>query len=91
MPTVVTKRCMSDQQDTASATLNLNAHSCCSQRSTLSSVSQSTQMDAATAVGTEVSTNTKAAAGEKGITIDYSALYVHTKQSLLTMSTECWE
>ena len=54
MPTVVRKRRMSDQQDTANATLNLNAHSHCSQRSTLSSVSQSTRMDAATAVGTEV-------------------------------------
>ena len=48
MRTVVTKRCMSDQQDTASATLI-----------------------------TEVTTITKAAGGQKGRCIDYSALLPH--------------
>ena len=39
-------------------------------------VSRSTRMDAAAAVGTENSTLTTAA-GEKGVTIDYSALRPH--------------
>ena len=29
--------------------------------------------------------------GQKGRRIDYTLPYFHTKQSLLTMSTECWE
>ena len=39
-------------------------------------VSRSTRMEAAAAVGTEISTLTTAA-GEKGATIDYSALHPH--------------